>query len=292
MTEHLGGPETPERLAQRHARYAMPDSRQFRIVDQADRSVGYVGYWERSWRDDDVWEVGWAVLPEFQGRGYATAAMRLPDVIRVPSRFARSRLVGRQRRLQRGMSKAGVRRSRRSRLRVPARQPDLLQRLALPSGQSNGCSKVELAASEMVGRSRIPSVKTVTDTRKVRAPRRRVAGNTRPPKGEDQRHRDEPAASGNRGGPGETGKLYLEQGQIGEQSDFGSAGARRSARAGRLKTSGNRRRRWMTVPDRKVGTELGLQTVSLAFRASRARVLSRSRAGRFLVRARLADRSG
>ena len=33
-------------------------------------------------------------------------------------------------------------------------------------------------------------------TRKVRAPRRRVAGNARPPRGEDQRHRDEPA-----GGP-------------------------------------------------------------------------------------------
>ena len=77
MTEHLGGPETPERLAQRHARYAMPGSGQFRIVDEDGRSVGYVGYWERRWQDEDVWEVGWAVLPAFQGRGHATDAMRL-----------------------------------------------------------------------------------------------------------------------------------------------------------------------------------------------------------------------
>ena len=81
----------------------------------------------------------------------------------------------------------------------------------------------------MVGRSRIPSVKTVTDTRKVRAPRRRVAGNTRPPRGEDQRHRDEPTALGNEGGSGETGKLYPEQGQIGEQLGESLAGVRRSA---------------------------------------------------------------
>ena len=49
--------------------------------------------------------------------------------------------------------------------------------------------------------------------RKVRAPRRKVAGNSRPPRGADQRHRDEsvPVSAG----PGETGKLYLVQGQIG-----------------------------------------------------------------------------
>ena len=81
----------------------------------------------------------------------------------------------------------------------------------------------------MVGRSRIPPGKPDTDTRKVRAPRRRVAGNSRPPKGEDQRHRDEPTGRLRPAGPGETGKLYLEQGQIGEQSDFGSSGVRRSA---------------------------------------------------------------
>lgn len=33
-----------------------------------------VGYWEREWRGRRVWETGWSVLPEFQGRGVATSA--------------------------------------------------------------------------------------------------------------------------------------------------------------------------------------------------------------------------
>jgi RimJ/RimL family protein N-acetyltransferase len=77
MTAHLGGPESPERLAQRQARYAMPGSGQFRIVDAEENSVGYVGFWERSWHGEQIWEVGWAVLPDFQGRGVATEAMNL-----------------------------------------------------------------------------------------------------------------------------------------------------------------------------------------------------------------------
>jgi RimJ/RimL family protein N-acetyltransferase len=34
--------------------------------------VGAVGYWEREWHGELVWETGWSVLPEFQGRGFAT----------------------------------------------------------------------------------------------------------------------------------------------------------------------------------------------------------------------------
>jgi len=39
--------------------------------------VGSVGYWERRWNGEDVYESGWGVLPAFQGRGLATAAARL-----------------------------------------------------------------------------------------------------------------------------------------------------------------------------------------------------------------------
>jgi RimJ/RimL family protein N-acetyltransferase len=75
MMEHVGGPETPRAIARRHRRYAKPGSRQFKIVDGAtDNPVGWVGYWEREWRGEDVYEAGWSVLPEFQGRGIATAA--------------------------------------------------------------------------------------------------------------------------------------------------------------------------------------------------------------------------
>ena len=77
MMEHLGGPESAEKLAERQALYEQPDSKQFKIVDEeSGKSVGWVGYWEREWRDEDVFEIGWSVVPEFQGRGIAGAATR------------------------------------------------------------------------------------------------------------------------------------------------------------------------------------------------------------------------
>jgi RimJ/RimL family protein N-acetyltransferase len=36
--------------------------------------VGSVGYWERTWRGEQVYEMGWSVLPAFQDRGIAAAA--------------------------------------------------------------------------------------------------------------------------------------------------------------------------------------------------------------------------
>jgi RimJ/RimL family protein N-acetyltransferase len=79
MTKHLGGPESDEQLAQRQVRFErLADSgtgRMFKIVDIATgESVGSVGYWERTWRDEEVYEVGWFVIPEFQGRGIGSAA--------------------------------------------------------------------------------------------------------------------------------------------------------------------------------------------------------------------------
>jgi RimJ/RimL family protein N-acetyltransferase len=78
MMAHLGGPETPEQIAGRHARYLAGAERdpQFRIVD-GGAGVGWVGYWERSWRDRDVYETGWSVLPAHQGRGIAGRATAL-----------------------------------------------------------------------------------------------------------------------------------------------------------------------------------------------------------------------
>ena len=87
MTRYLGGPEKPEKLASRQRRYEAPDSKQYRIVVPDGQSCGYVGYWEKNWQDADVWEVGWAVVPEYQGRGFATEAMTLLlDVIRADRR--------------------------------------------------------------------------------------------------------------------------------------------------------------------------------------------------------------
>jgi RimJ/RimL family protein N-acetyltransferase/predicted nucleotidyltransferase len=78
MTEHLGGPESPEKLAERQARYERAtdsNARMFKIVDEATgEAVGSVGYWEREWRGEQIYETGWGVLPEFQGRGIAGQA--------------------------------------------------------------------------------------------------------------------------------------------------------------------------------------------------------------------------
>ena len=77
MTEFLGGPETPAKLADRHRLYSEPGSGMFKIVDVASgQGIGSVGFWERDWHDQTVLETGWSVIPAFQGRGIAVAAMR------------------------------------------------------------------------------------------------------------------------------------------------------------------------------------------------------------------------
>lgn len=82
MTEHLGGPESPEKLAERQARYERIHETgtggMFVIcAGTEDGGVGSVGYWEHAWRGDTVWEIGWSVVPEWQRRGIATRAVGL-----------------------------------------------------------------------------------------------------------------------------------------------------------------------------------------------------------------------
>ena len=77
VTEHLGGPESPDQLRERQGRYERLEGgdRMFKIVDTASGTgVGSVGFWAKVWRDEQVYEVGWMVVPEFQGRGIAVAA--------------------------------------------------------------------------------------------------------------------------------------------------------------------------------------------------------------------------
>jgi len=79
MTRHLGGPETDAKIADRLRRYAglwAPDGRMFKILCDGE-PAGSVGYWERTWQDKTVYEMGWSVLPEFQGHGIATRATML-----------------------------------------------------------------------------------------------------------------------------------------------------------------------------------------------------------------------
>lgn len=90
MTEHLGGPETEEQLARRHRRYVALDEpgQMYRVVLAATgETVGSIGYWERTWEGALVWETGWGVLPEYQGRGLASrAALAVVAVARADGR--------------------------------------------------------------------------------------------------------------------------------------------------------------------------------------------------------------
>ena len=77
--KHTGGPETDEQVLARHDRYVhFADTGQgcmFTLVLPDGARAGSVGYWGREWRDQPVYELGWAVLPAYRGQGLATAAV-------------------------------------------------------------------------------------------------------------------------------------------------------------------------------------------------------------------------
>ncbi len=77
---YIGGPETPEKLLDRHRRYlekaVAGETRMFRISYDG-LGAGSIGYWERMWRGDLVYETGWAVVPGLQGHGIAGKATGL-----------------------------------------------------------------------------------------------------------------------------------------------------------------------------------------------------------------------
>lgn len=79
MTRYLGGPESPDKIAERHERYLhiaeRGTGRMFTIViGPSGEAVGSVGYWDKEWREQSVYEIGWSVVPEHQGRGIAARA--------------------------------------------------------------------------------------------------------------------------------------------------------------------------------------------------------------------------
>lgn len=80
MMENLGGPETEEQIRQRHQRYLQrhETDRMFTIVlASTSEAVGNIGYWEKQWCGQLVYETGWFILPSYQGRGIATSAGEL-----------------------------------------------------------------------------------------------------------------------------------------------------------------------------------------------------------------------
>ncbi|WP_223182771.1 MULTISPECIES: GNAT family N-acetyltransferase [unclassified Streptomyces] len=77
MTEHLGGPEAEHAVIGRHHRYLHFKKGEMLTVRLGDVPIGSIGYWEREWNGEDVYETGYSILPEFGGKGYAAEALRL-----------------------------------------------------------------------------------------------------------------------------------------------------------------------------------------------------------------------
>ena len=80
MTE-LGGAVSMESAAEAHRkriRTVADDPWYFAIVpEEGAPTAGQIGIWRSEWQDEPIDEVGWMVLPAFQGRGIASAALGL-----------------------------------------------------------------------------------------------------------------------------------------------------------------------------------------------------------------------
>jgi RimJ/RimL family protein N-acetyltransferase len=75
----LGGARTKEKIAEVHRKRVegnSPAPWYFVIVpDGEERGVGQIGIWDSEHAGEHIHETGWMVLPAYQGRGIATAAL-------------------------------------------------------------------------------------------------------------------------------------------------------------------------------------------------------------------------
>jgi RimJ/RimL family protein N-acetyltransferase len=77
VMRELGGPIDPGKLPEIHRR-RLDDPWWLKIVPEpGGPAVGTIGIWERRHAELQLHETGWMVLPAFQGRGIASAALGL-----------------------------------------------------------------------------------------------------------------------------------------------------------------------------------------------------------------------
>jgi len=79
VMRELGGPVAREDIPRIHrmrVKTVAEGSWWFTIVpDPPGPAAGAIGIWDSTWEGSDIHEVGWMVLPEFQGQGIATGAL-------------------------------------------------------------------------------------------------------------------------------------------------------------------------------------------------------------------------
>lgn len=82
MMAHLGGPQSRDQILDAHRRYVEAawsgTGRMFKVVlgPELD-AVGSIGFWDKTWRADLVYETGWMTFPDYQGRGFAGEALAM-----------------------------------------------------------------------------------------------------------------------------------------------------------------------------------------------------------------------
>ncbi len=79
--KYLGGARPREDVINAHrvrvATAAAPGALYFTVIpDEGERAAGSIGIWETEHGGEKIHEMGWSLLPEFHGRGLATAAGR------------------------------------------------------------------------------------------------------------------------------------------------------------------------------------------------------------------------
>ena len=82
LMEHLGGPQSRAQILDAHQRFLKTgisqDEQMFTVIlNPASDVVGNIGYWHKTWRDEPVYETGWMIFPEYQGRGLASQALAI-----------------------------------------------------------------------------------------------------------------------------------------------------------------------------------------------------------------------
>jgi RimJ/RimL family protein N-acetyltransferase len=94
MMKHLGGAWPKERirgkLRENLEVVGAGTAWVFKVIPGGDstRPAGSVCIWEHVWRGEPIREIGWMILPAFQGRGLATRAVRaILDKARAESRW-------------------------------------------------------------------------------------------------------------------------------------------------------------------------------------------------------------
>ena len=82
MMLHIGGPRPEADVRAAHKRrLALMEkgvTHMYKIVaDSSDEVFGTIGIWKIEWKGPQAYEMGWFVLPEYQGKGVATEAALL-----------------------------------------------------------------------------------------------------------------------------------------------------------------------------------------------------------------------